>query len=111
MQRSLFDNAPTCPGAYGQPAAPHNGTPTSRAAAESIGSDRIRQAHRDLVALLRSAGGLTREQIAGRLGWSGDYTRPRVREALDLGLIREQGERPTATGRKAALLWAREGER
>lgn len=64
------------------------------------------QQRRNVMRVLVIFGALTREQIAEELGLSGDSVRPRVWELMrhDPPLVRENGERPTVSGRMAAVL-------
>lgn len=86
--------------------APHNGTATSIAAAESItGSAAGDRA--TILKALKSAGvcGLTRDELATFTEISPNTIRPRCVELLDAGLIRKSDEvRRSASGRKCEVL-------
>lgn len=87
---------------------PHNGSPTSRDAAESMPP--AAQPLRDLIyryLCARAYAGATRQEIESDLMISGNTVRPRVRELIQQRLISESGEtRRTPSGRKAAVLVA-----
>lgn len=94
-QASLFDTD-TGPGAFGQPrepTLPHNGKPTSRAAAVAAepraGTDRAR-----ILEFIRACGerGCTRDEAAEALGLGGNTVRPRWRELEKAGLIVNAGQ-------------------
>lgn len=94
-QRTLFDNP-----------LPHNGTDTSKLAAQSMRSQAIAQQQR-VLEVIRRAGdaGMTDEQIQVALGLSGDSERPRRRKLVELGLVADSGAvRETASGH-AAVVW------
>jgi len=82
---------------------PHNGTPTSIAAAESV---RNVVTGRRLAVLdaLRTHGPMTQEQVGEVLGWPIQSVNPRVNELARMGLIRDTGKRrATRSGRNAAV--------
>lgn len=88
--------------------APHNGRPTSRAAAQAIEPKAGTYRHAVLELIRLEPHGLTREDLCELTGLSGDTIRPRVWELIGQGLIMESGEtRPTRSGRAAEVLIAR----
>ena len=91
--------------------APHNGTPTSRAAAEEIrpASETLRQTVLEAICL-RERYGATREELEAMTGLNGNTIRPRVAELLEQGLVvlPEGRTRKTKAGRQAAVLVGRE---
>jgi len=93
-QRTIFD-------------PPHNGTPTSRAAARSVreSAGAMRSRVYECIAL-SGAVGQTREDIEIALEMSGSSVRPRVVELLKLGRVRELKDvtRATSSGRQARIL-------
>jgi hypothetical protein len=83
----------------------HNGTPTSRAAAEQI-EPISGKARAGILDYLRSRGaeGATADEIEQDTGISGNTVRPRLCELDDLGRISKTDEtRPTSSGRRAAV--------
>jgi hypothetical protein len=103
-QLSLFDR----PTVY---VAPHNGTPTSKAAAESLSAESTYTIRETIYRFIASSGdGATREEIEEALGIGGNTVRPRVRELLAAFRLREYGERKTRSGRNAAVLTANRKE-
>jgi hypothetical protein len=94
-QTTLFDNPP---------APPHNGTPTSIAAAESI-VPHVNRQQELILAYLRTCDGDTREIPVCSSMPSGNAVRPRVRELIGKGLVQETDtQRQTRSGRAAAVL-------
>lgn len=86
---------------------PHNGTATSREAAEAIKPCRNAQTRTVLDWLrLRVAGG-TREEIAAGTCVALASVCARVAELLASGDVEERGTRPTRSGRNAAVVYAR----
>ena len=88
--------------------APHNGSPTSRAAAEQI-EPTAHTLRAKVLEFIRSQDhhGATRQEIEAALQISGDTIRPRCKELLAMGLIRETTRtRPTVAGRSAVVLRA-----
>ena len=88
--------------------APHNGSPTSRAAAEAITltAGTLRAL---VMTYIRDQGehGATRQEIEDALQISGDTIRPRCKELLAMGLIHATtATRPTVAGRSAVVLEA-----
>lgn len=101
-QRTLFD----APIAKKPVSLPHNGTPTSRAAAESCepqaGTDRRRVL--DYVAG-RGSEGATRDEIAAALQLKIQTVCGRVNDLVRQGNLRASEQtRPTESGRAAAVL-------
>jgi hypothetical protein len=90
-----------------QPEAPHNGTETSREAAESLDG----QCNRLELMVLRGIIGLgdaTRDELEEMLGLTGNCVRPRCWSLIGKGYIRkvDGATRPTRSGRKAEVLTA-----
>jgi DNA-binding IclR family transcriptional regulator len=84
---------------------PHNGTATSRAAANEIEpfAGRLRA---DVLIFLRSRGeeGATADEIEQSSGIAGNTIRPRLIELKRLGLVQQtSATRPTRSGRKAVV--------
>lgn len=98
LQRSFFDEPP-----------PHNGTPTSIAAADSITESADTLRARVLAYVVsRGAMGATREEIEVGTGIGGNTVRPRVRELIrDLRLVESGLMRSTCSGRLAVVLVGR----
>lgn len=82
---------------------PHNGTPTSIDAADGLVDASTLRAT-VLEAIRAATNGLTREELEGVTGLSGNTVRPRVWELMRAGRITESGRRPSASGRAAAVL-------
>jgi hypothetical protein len=92
-------------------APPHNGRPTSIAAAASVADRVATQRLAVLGVIAATPHGLTREEIADALHLGGDTVRPRVWELMGNNghgaQIRESGERrKTRSGRNAEVLVA-----
>lgn len=85
---------------------PHNGTPTSIAAAKSIVPVMNLQQRQIFEAIRGATFGMTREEVAKKTGLRDSSVRPRCVELLGLGLIREDGERAGESLRFAKVLWA-----
>lgn len=85
--------------------APHNGTPTSVAAAisiEPISGTQRRAIHEWLCG---RPDGATRQEIEQGTGVDGSAVRPRVLELIGMGLVRETARtRATTSGRMAVVL-------
>lgn len=87
---------------------PHNGTETSRAAAESIKESAPNLRER-IHAAIAAVGwpGMTRDEIAQQTGISPNTVRPRVIELINAGrLYVTTHQRRTASGRKAQVIRA-----
>lgn len=85
------------------PRAPHNGTPTSIAAAESIAGHLGRL---ELLVLRGIIGlnGATSEELEGALQLNGNTIRPRVVTLREKGYVKDlDGTRTTRSGRQAAV--------
>jgi predicted transcriptional regulator len=80
----------------------HNNTETSIAAAEAIRPF----SGRGRLAVYQSLENRpqTREELTESTGLNGDTVRPRVAELLQRGMVRENGERATQSGRMAKVL-------
>ena len=102
---------------YG-PAAPHNGTPTSRAAATTIEPNAAETLRKRILEFLRLCGqdGATDEEIQLALDMAGNTERPRRGELANAGLIfrvfhnGSYSTRATSSGRKAVLWFATKGD-
>lgn len=88
---------------------PHNGTATSKAAAESIRAYRGRHLTKIFTFIEgRGFGGATRDEIERELHIGGNTVRPRVKELIELGTVKElEAQRKTKSGRNAFILVAR----
>lgn len=87
------------------PNPPHNGTPTSAAAAQSIKLAASTQRWCIMDLLKSSPEGLTDEEIQDLSGMSPSSERPRRGELVDMGKVRDTGRtKPTKSGRMA-ILW------
>ena len=77
---------------------------TSKAAAKAV-EPRIGTQKYNILAYIASSknNGVTDEQIAHALGYSGDTVRPRRGSLADAWLIRKQGTRKTTSGRDADI--------
>lgn len=84
---------------------PHNGTPTSIAAADSQSPRKTAIDRERILAYVRSAGGATRDEIEVGLGMQGNTVRPRVWELVRAGkLVETEAKRKTRTGSWAAVV-------
>jgi hypothetical protein len=84
---------------------PHNGTPTSIAAAKEIEpvAGKARAAVLDYL-LSRGIEGATADEIEQATSYSGNTIRPRLVELKRIGSIeKSDATRPTRSGRKAAV--------
>jgi hypothetical protein len=87
------------------PELAHNGTPTSRAAAKKHRQHAAVQRSRVLAAIIMAKDGATREELEGVTGLGGNSIRPRVRELIRAGLLKETGDtRKTRAGIAASVL-------
>jgi hypothetical protein len=86
--------------------APHNGSATSKAAAEGIRESRTRLVTQVFNYIdSKRTHGATRDEVERALRIPGNTVRPRVAELLKLTLIRETDRtRETRSGRMAAVL-------
>lgn len=71
----------------------HNGTPTSKAAAERVQPTAGGKRRAVLVALMFAPKGLTRLELVAETGFLRDTVNPRVAELLKAGWATEEGER------------------
>lgn len=76
------------------PELPHNGTATSRAAAQTKAKSGSADTDRNRIAVFlhNEPAGATRQQLASVLSLNPDSVRPRVRELIEGGWIHETGE-------------------
>lgn len=87
-------------------AAPHNGTPTSRAAAESQTPCKKQRDRDRIVAYVKANDGATRDELVDKLNMGVGTVCPRVFELVKSGELFEPGEkRETRTGSKAFVLY------
>jgi hypothetical protein len=85
----------------------HNGTPTSREAAKRHRQHASIQRSRVLAAVIMAKDGATREELEDATGLGGNSVRPRVRELIKAGLLKETGDlRKTRAGISASVLRA-----
>lgn len=101
--RQAVDLLAQCSQDWGLWDLPHNGTPTSKAAAEAKGNAAT---ERELVyRALAQAVEATREELETLTRLSGNSLRPRIYELVKAGRVEETGAtRPTTSGRRAAIL-------
>ena len=84
---------------------PHNGTATSRAAAENQKPSKVKADRAAILAYVKSRDGATRDQIEVGLGMAGNTVRPRVWELIGYGHLEVTTEkRPTRAGSPAFVL-------
>lgn len=80
---------------------------TSRLAANSLTQEKLRESQLDIIWVLENHGPLTDEEIFARLPriQSQSGARTRRKELVDLGLVRDSGDRDrTASGRQT-IVW------
>lgn len=90
--------------------APHNGTPTSKEAAESLSVDTLNGLRRrvyDLIAARTAKGiGTTSDDAEVAMGMRHQTISARVHELAKAGIIVGVGRRQTRSGRSAVAYWA-----
>lgn len=90
--------------------APHNGTPTSKEAAESLTPETLRGLRLrvyDLIAARTAKGiGTTSDDAEIAMGMRHQTISARVHELARGGLIEGRGRRTTRSGRSAVSYWA-----
>lgn len=84
--------------------APHNGTATSKAAAESVAPHVHEQAER-VLNIIRANPGVTRDGVSAR-GIRLSSVCARVHWLIHAGYVQERGTAMTGAGRSAACLYA-----
>lgn len=85
---------------------PHNGSQTSRDAAERIAPVASAQAARVLVFIAQQGDdGATDHEVQNALGMTGDSERPRRWSLQRAGLIRDSGQRRQSPAGRAAIVW------
>ena len=90
--------------------APHNGTPTSKAAAKAIEPSAATLRAKVLDAIRAAPGGLTDEEGQAVTGLKVQTYTPRRGELVKQGLIEDSGgTRATSSGRKAVVWTATKG--
>jgi hypothetical protein len=107
IQTNLFERATIADGVevYRQRAPAVNGSLTSAAAADSLGSRTLNALQRRVLEFITARpDGATDEQIAAGLGLNPSTARPRRIELARRGLIVEAGTRKTAS-KRAAVVW------
>jgi hypothetical protein len=83
--------------------APHNGTGTSAAAAESMSQHTSRLCE-EVLAFIRQAGNATYDEVVNALGMRPQTAAPRIREFVLRGRLYDTGSRrPTSSGRSARM--------
>lgn len=100
-------------------APPHNGTTTSRAAAESVAkSGRAAEDRRRILRLLSMDqakpfwdAGYTREELEIELDIESGSVCPRVNELVKAGFVEERGTRKTTKGKSAKIVHITEAGR
>lgn len=85
--------------------APHNGTETSRSAAQEIRRALPALESRVLAHLAGMVQGATNEELENALGMGGSTLRPRVVELRNRGLVRDSGKRRNTRSGRAAVVW------
>lgn len=102
-ERTLFDDDD--PGKV-PPKLPHNGTLTSKIAAQSMRSSAGAQQQRVLECLQQAGdAGLTDEELQAALDLSGNSERPRRRKLVELGLVKDSGTMRKTGSNHAAVVW------
>ena len=86
---------------FAAPAQRHS--PTSVAAAEALAPEALNAAQRRVLAYLEEHGPATDEEIIAGTGMNPSTARPRRIELVRHGLVVEDGERRTASGRRATV--------
>ena len=86
---------------FAAPAQRHS--PTSVAAAEALAPEALNAAQRRVLAYLEEHGPATDEEIIAGTGMNPSTARPRRIELVRHGLVGEDGERRTASGRRATV--------
>lgn len=85
---------------------PHNGSQTSREAAERIAPVASAQAAQVFAFIARQGdGGVTDHEVQTALGVTGDSDRPRRWNRQRAGLIRDSGQRRKSPAGRAAIVW------
>lgn len=88
------------------PKMPHNGTPTSKIAAQSMRSSAGAQQQRVLDCLQQAGdAGLTDEELQAALDLSGNSERPRRRKLVELGLVKDSGTMRLTHSKSSAVVW------
>lgn len=102
-ERTLFDNDD--PGKV-PPKTPHNGTPTSRLAAQQAKTFAASQ-QETVFQFIEQAGevGATDQEIEHSLGIAGNSVRPRRRKLVELGRIKASGNMRMTTSNSPAVVW------
>ena len=102
-ERTLFDHDdPDKP----PPKLPHNGTVTSKLAAQSMRSSAGAQQRRVLECLQQAGdAGMTDEEIQNALDLSGNSERPRRRKLVEIGLVKDGGVMRKTGSNYAATVW------
>ena len=95
--RTTLDDLPL----FAAPAQRHSAT--SVAAAESLTPGALNAAQRRVLAYLEEHGPATDEEIIAGTGMNPSTARPRRIELVRHGLVVEDGERRTASGRRATV--------
>ena len=82
---------------------PHNGTDTSRDAAESM-RPHVSDMEGQILVVLRARGNLTCDEVECFLGFAHQTASARLKGLADKGLIKDSGaRRPTRSGRMARV--------
>jgi len=82
----------------------HRGVDTSIAAANAL-APRLGRLQQLALETIRDAGGLTSDELAGRLGVERWAMRPRTAELRKLGLIIDTGQRRRNCTGRASIVW------
>lgn len=89
--------------------APHNGTPTSAAAAASMRGHAPRLKRYILAQVASADWGMTCDEIEQRTGLSHQTASARIRELVKSDSLYNHGTRTTRSGRKARVYFLRSG--
>jgi response regulator of citrate/malate metabolism len=88
---------------------PHNGTATSRAAADSMRGHAPRLKRQILAQIATADWGLTCDEVEQRTGLSHQTASARIRELLESDSLYHHGTRSTRSGRQARVYFVRSG--
>ena len=101
--QSLFPNEPPD---KPPPRIPHNGTPTSRIAAQQAKAFAASQ-QQQVFAFIEQAGehGATDQEIETALGIAGNSVRPRRRKLVELGRVKASGDLRLTHSNSPAVVW------
>jgi hypothetical protein len=101
----LWSNSPTLTDGYPYRPGHVAHSPTSRAAAQSIGGKALGDLHRRVWRHLRAVGGSTDEEGMEALGMHPSTYRPRRVELMEQGWVRDSGRRRATRSGRMAIVW------